>query len=289
MAMAGFWSAFLPVRPPLTQSHTLLVIGLILVAVSGTWLGGCLSRSVADTAAITVAGSTSVQPFIELLAEEYSNRYPGRPAINVQGGGSSAGGQAVLTSVAQIGMLSRPPDKSERELTAIPIAYDALVVVVHLKNPIRSLSSAETQAIFAGTVVNWTQLGSTAGNIHIVSREEGSGTRTAFDELVMGTTEVAARAIVQDSNGAVREIVAQDPNAIGYISLGLVDDRVATVEIDNIKPTMDNCQSGAYPLLRPFLFLISEPADKASQDFISFVLSDSGQELLAKQGLVTAK
>jgi phosphate transport system substrate-binding protein len=268
----------------------LAALALVLIVVTfGIVLGGCRPRGRTSSLSITVAGSTSVQPFAEMLAEEYAKQYPNRPAVNVQGGGSSAGGRAVLNGAAQIGMLSRQPAEAEKELTDIPIAHDALAVVVHPQNPISSLSSGQIRAIFAGTVSHWSALGGTGGRIHVVSREEGSGTRTAFDDLIMGSTDVAARAIVQDSNGAVRETIAQDRNAIGYISLGLVDNRVTAVEVDNVKPTLANCRTGEYALIRPFLFLTRQKLDPASQAFIDFVLSDHGQNLLAEEGLVTGK
>jgi phosphate transport system substrate-binding protein len=216
---------------------------------------------------------------------------PNRPAVNIQGGGSSAGGRAVLTGAAEIGMLSRQPAEAEKELTDITIAHDALAVVVHPAKPVSSLSSEPNPGHFRRPRVHWS--GPVVRNrrtYHVVSREEGSGTRTAFDELIMGSTDVAARAIVQDSNGAVRETIAQDRNAIGYISLGLVDNRVTAIEVDNVKPTLANCRTGEYALIRPFLFLTRQKLDPASQAFIDFVLSDHGQNLLlAEEGLVTGK
>lgn len=260
-----------------------LVALLIMISIV---LTGCRLRSRVGNATITIAGSTSVQPFIELLAEEYARSYPDRPAVNVQGGGSSAGGRAVLTEVAQIGMLSRQPEGPEQELTVIPVAYDALAVVVNPQNPISALSSNKIRAIFSGAVAQWSELDQTKGRIHIVSREEGSGTRAAFDSLIMANADVAARAIVQDSNGAVREIVAHDPHAIGYISLGLVNHRVKAIQVDKVQPTQANCRAGKYTLVRPFLFVVKEPLDAASQEFIDFVLSEYGQKLLAEHGLV---
>jgi phosphate transport system substrate-binding protein len=262
---------------------------LLVLLVVSTILSGCRPKNQTSGGSITVAGSTSVQPFAEMLAEEYTGRFPQRPPINIQGGGSSAGGRAVLTGAAEIGMLSRQPAEAEKELTAITIVHDALAVVVHPDNPVRSLSSEQIRAIFAGHISTWSSVGGSDNKIHVVSREEGSGTRTAFDELIMADTDVAARAIVQDSNGAVRQAVAQDKNAIGYISLGLVDNTVAAIEVDKVKPTLENCRAGKYALIRPFLFVVQEKLDPNSQAFIDFVLSDDGQSLLAEEGLVTVK
>lgn len=272
------------------QGTCLILPALLLVVVAfGLMVGGCAPGARTSRSSITVAGSTSVQPFAEMLAEEYATRFPDRPAVNIQGGGSSAGGRAVLTGAAQIGMLSRQPAEAEKELDVITIAHDALAVVIHPQNPVTNLTANQICAVFAGTVSEWTAVGGTSRRIHVVSREEGSGTRTAFDDLIMRGTDVAARAVVQDSNGAVREAVAQDKNAIGYISLGLVDDRVKAVKVDGIEPTLANCRAGNYILIRPFLFVTKGKPDPKSRAFIDFVLSEDGQSLLAEEGLVTGR
>jgi len=89
--------------------------------------------------------------------------------------------------------------------------------------------------------------------ITVVTREEGSGTRETFQNLVMGKNEeISLAALVQDSNGAIRQVVADDPNAIGFISLGLVNDRVRALKIDGIEPSMENILNHRYAILRPF-------------------------------------
>jgi len=150
----------------------------------------------------------------------------GNVIINIQGGGSSAGARSVLSGVAEVGMLSRELQGDEKALIPTIIAYDAIALIVHPSNPSRNLDIDEIRSIFTGEITNWLEVGGKSRKIHAVAREEGSGTRGAFDEIIMGTAEVTPGAIVQDSNGAVREIVAGDPSAIGYLSLGLVDKRV---------------------------------------------------------------
>ncbi|HHV62902.1 MAG TPA: phosphate ABC transporter substrate-binding protein [Firmicutes bacterium] len=263
----------------------IFIIGLALAA-----LGGCgLRRGRPDVGgahqSITLAGSTSVQPFAELLADEFMKSHPGI-IVNVQGGGSSAGARAALTGVAQIGMLSRELEGEEKSLHRIVIARDAIAIVVHPSNPIDDLSVAQIRAIFAGEITNWSQVGGPHREIHVVSREEGSGTRGSFDEMIMGSAEVTPGAVVQDSNGAVRETVAGDPSAIGYLSLGLVDKRVKGVRISGVAPTVANVERGAYGIVRPFLFATRGRPGEAAQEFIDFALSRAGQRLLAAEGLV---
>lgn len=260
------------------------VIGLALVIL----LSGCKSGS-QETSSITVAGSTSVQPFAEKLAEEYQKEYPGRPSINVQGGGSSAGAAAVLSGAAQIGMMSRDLGEGEDGLTPIVIARDAIAVIVNPNNPITGIDLKQLQDVFSGEITDWSKLGGHAGQISVIIREEGSGTRGAFEELVMGQADIAKTAVVQDSNGAVRETVARDQNAIGYISLGLVDSSVKPLAIGEVTPSVANVKNGSYTLTRPFLFVVKgDPAAEVTQ-FIDYVTGEGGQRILADEGLIAGE
>ena len=253
---------------------------LFLVLPPGCKLGG---DETATT--LTVAGSTSVQPFAEKLAETYMGTHPGL-SINVQGGGSTAGVRAAETGAAQIGMSSRHLKDSEQSLHQVTIALDGIAVIVNAANPVVGLARAEVAAIFAGEVTRWSQVGGRDRPIHFVTREEGSGTRGAFEEMVMGKREIAPRALVQDSNGAVREIVASDPDALGYISLGLVDRRVRAVAIDGVLPTHDTITGKRYAVVRPFLFLTREEPAGAARAFIEYVTGAEGQRLLGLEGLI---
>lgn len=248
---------------------------------------GCRRSAGEGPGSVTIAGSTSVQPFAEMLAEEYAKTYPDRPPINVQGGGSSAGARAALSGTADIGMLSRYPAESESELASTLIAEDALALIVHPANPVTGLTKAQIRGIFSGSITNWSEVGGTPGAIHVVSREEGSGTRGAFDDLIMDGAEVMPRAIVQDSNGAVRETVAGDKMAIGYVSLGLVDDRVKAVKVDGVEASVQNVRRREYALVRPFLFVVKGDYVPNAKEFVDFVLGDEGRRILADEGLVT--
>lgn len=257
---------------------------LTLLVLIGT-TAGCGKKQQAQ-ASITLAGSTSVQPFAEALAEEFMRKHPGA-AINVQGGGSSAGPRAVRSGAAQIGMLSRELKSEEKDLKEWVIAHDAVAVVVNPANPLTDLSKEQVRGIFAASVTDWKQVGGPAeGKIHVISREEGSGTRAAFDELILGKAEVTPGAVVQDSNGSVRETVAGDPYAIGYISLGLVDPRVRAVRIEGVEAIIETVTAKKYALVRPFLFAAQGEPQGLARDFIAFVLGPEGQKMLREEGLV---
>jgi phosphate transport system substrate-binding protein len=234
---------------------------------------------------LTIAGSTSVQPFAEKLAEIYMQHHPGL-LINVQGGGSSAGIMAVQQRAADIGASSRELNKAEKNLYETVIAWDGIAVIVNPACKLEDLSLEKLQQIFEGKITNWAALGLKPHGLHVITREEGSGTRTAFEELVMKKTEITQQALVQDSNGAVREIVANDPNAIGYISCGLVNNQVKPLAIDRITPTGQNIKKNAYKLTRRFLFVTLQKPEGPLKEFDDFVLSQKGQMVLEKEGLI---
>jgi phosphate transport system substrate-binding protein len=236
-------------------------------------------------AGITVAGSTSVEPFAELLAEEYMFHHP-EFRIYVQGGGSTAGIEAALTGAANIGMSSRNLIGDEKKLYTVTIATDAIAIIVHPLNPIENLSLDQIRDVFSGKIQNWKELGGSNCPIDIVTREEGSGTRESFQKLLMKKGDISLGALVQDSNGAVRQVIATAPKAIGYISLGLVNDQVKTVKISGVEPSLKSVYSGKYTLVRPFLFVFNGEPAGAAKSFLDFVLSPPAQKLLLREGLV---
>jgi len=239
---------------------------------------------------VIVAGSTSVQPYAEILAEAFAHTRGGE--IDVQGGGSSAGITAAESGTADIGMSSRALKESEAELWSVEIAKDGLAVIVHPSNPAAELTLDELRAVYAREITNWSQLGGRDANIYIITREEGSGSRSAFEDLVMGEHEISPRAIVQASNGAVRQLVSDDPNAIGFISLGLVEEGekpVKALRLQGVAATRENVVSGAYALYRPFLFVARREPEGLAMEFIEFILSPEGRQILTAEGLVTER
>jgi len=234
---------------------------------------------------VTIAGSTSVMPFTEKLAEHFKLEYP-RITVDVQGGGSSAGIQACLNKTVDIGMSSRELKGDEKILKEIVICHDGIALVVNPRNPIRNISHDAIRSIYSGKIKNWKDLGWIDRNIDAVSREEGSGTRGAFEELVMKKIEINDSIMVQDSNGSVREVVANDPYAIGYISLGIVNERVRALAVNHVMPSPVTIKAKKYGIVRPFLYLTSGEADNTTKLFIDYVLSKEGQGILKKEGLI---
>jgi len=248
---------------------------------------------------VSIAGSTSVQPYAEIVAEEYAHAYPGAP-IDIQGGGSSAGITAVESGAADLGMSSRNLKESEGHLWSVEIAKDGLALIVNPALAVNpggaedtrdSLTLEQIRRIYAGDIANWSELGGPDAKIHIITREEGSGTRSAFEELVMDGTRITTRAIVQNTNGAMRQLVAGDPCAIGFISLGLVtvgEKPVKALRLENIEGTKEHVIDGSYPLYRSFLFVAQTEPEGAARQFVDFILSPQGQDVMEKEGLVAS-
>jgi len=206
--------------------------------------------------------------------------------IEIQGGGSSAGITAAQSGTADIGMSSRHLKETETGLHVIEICKDGLAVIVHPSNPVSDLLMEEIRDIYTQTITHWSGLGGRDAKIHVIAREEGSGTRSAFEELVMDGLRITPRAIVQNSNGAVRQLVADDPDAIGFISLGLADHTVKALWLDGTAATRENVINGSYRLYRPFLFLTSGEPKGVIKEFIDYILSPAGQEILIHEGLI---
>jgi phosphate transport system substrate-binding protein len=260
--------------------HTcLLLLGFVLFS-------GCGGRR--SQSGVTLAGSTSIQPFADKWAEVFMEKRPGL-GVEVQGGGSSAGIQACQSGACEIGMSSRELKPEEQDLREIVVARDGLAIIVHPSNPVEGLRVGEVKQIFAGDLTGWGPLGGEDKPITVVTREEGSGTRGAFQDLVMGKTRIFNGAITQDSNGTVREIVAHDPAAVGFISLGLVNDQVRALRLDGAAANGENIRNGSYKLVRPFLFVTRGEPSGTAKAFIEFILSDEGQALVKEEGLLPVR
>ena len=262
------------------RSHLLLVMAIITGL--SICVAGCRGP---QSGGLTVAGSTSVQPLVEHLAERYMTEHHGE-VINVQGSGSTAGIRAAVSGAAAIGMASRELEPTERDLHRFLIAQDAIAVIVHPANPVKALRREQLRDIYARRIRDWQQLGGNPGTINFITREEGSGTRGAFQEIVMGDAEISADGIVQDSTGTVRAIVAGDRNAIGYISLGMVTPEVATISLDGVVPTHDAVISGQYPLTRPFLLVTTGEPGPRERAFMDYLNQPACQAIIEEEGYV---
>ena len=136
---------------------------------------------------------------------------------------------------------------------------------------------------------------STAGNpISVVTREDGSGTRGAFVELfgiedADGNDAITQSAEISNSTSVVMTTVAGNPDAIGYISLGSLDNTVKALEIDGVAATVENINNGTYKVYRPFNIATKEGLSETAQDFVNFIMSEQGQAIVAEEGYISVE
>jgi phosphate transport system substrate-binding protein len=278
-----------------------LVVVMLLVTAVGCGTG--TAEEPADAAAaptdapapaglsgqIQLAGSTTVQPLAEVLGEAFMAKNPDL-VIEVQGGGSSVGVTSAGEGTVDIANASRNVKDSEFEqfpdLQVFTIAYDGIAVVTHPDVELPSLSIEQVQSIFAGEITNFSEVGGPDAPITVVSREEGSGTRAAFEELVMehGDAEkvITENALLQQSNGQVRTTVASTPNTIACLSFGFLDDSTRGTPIDGVEPSVANVKNGSYPIFRPLNMLTNGAPNELAQAFLDFILGPEGQEIVAQ-------
>ena len=237
---------------------------------------------------VIAAGSTAFQPFAEKLADQYMTVHP-EINITIQGGGSAVGIQSALSGAAQIGMadLVQLPVEA-KELHATVVAKDGIVMVANPANPLTNLTTAQIRDIFNGKITTWQELGGAAGDIHLVSREAGSGTRVSFEQIITGVS-LTKNALIQDSNGSIRETVANDPDALGYLSHGLINERIKPLTVDGMGCTHEAIQSGDYKLIRPIFLLTKETLSPEVQEFIDYIVSSEGQKTISTSGLLPVK
>ena len=272
------------------KNFSLFVLSVI-VAITPVFAGGGGQQSggqqsTGQTVApytIEVGGSTSVTPLIERMAAEYQKLKP-HIKININGTGSGDGinNAGVLY---QIGMSSREltPAELGRGLKAETIAIDGIAVIVNSSNPVANLSIEQIRDIYTGVITDWAQVtnGAKSGRIAVVSREEGSGTRGAFEELVGFQGRLVSGANESTSTGAIISGISTNSDAIGYISLGSVNATVKTVSVGGTEPSTANVLNGSYKIARPFILLSGNNISAESRTFLDWIMTTAGQDIAA--------
>lgn len=237
---------------------------------------------------ITITGSTSVEKILNDMVDEFMAYNP-EVTINYTGTGSSSGISDTLSKANDIGASSREIKDNEKtaDLKEVVFAHDGIAVVVNPANKVKDISLSDLAKIYSGEITNWKQVGGDDANIVVVSREDASGTRSAFEELIKladagGLVETAT---VVEGNGTIQSSVAGNANAIGYVSFAYIDTSVSSVTIDSVEPTAENAKAGTYSLSRPFLFVYMESdASDEVKAFLDFAVSEEGQEFVIEHG-----
>ncbi len=238
------------------------------------------------TGQVTVSGSTSVEKIGQASGEEFMALNPG-VEFTYEGIGSSGGIQNANDRVTNIGTASRGLKESEEEygLTVKTIAYDGIAVVVHPSNGVEDLSMEQIHGIYTGQITNWSEVGGKDATISVVSREDGSGTRGAFEELVGFEDELKADAVIKDGNGNVQATVASNEDAIGYVSFTYLDDSIKGIKVEGVDPTVENVLNESFKLSRPFLMVYHEDnMNEAAHAYVDFIMSDEGQAIVEQEG-----
>ena len=240
---------------------------------------------------ISMVGSTSMEKFATALSEVFMEKYP---SVTVQAEfvGSGAGIEAVTNGSADIGNSSRnlKDEEKAKGVAENIVAIDGIAVVSDPANTVDNLTKDQLINIYNGTTTNWKELGGADQPIVVIGREAGSGTRTAFEELLK-LEDACKYSNELDSTGAVMAKAASTPGSIGYVSLDVLDDTVKTMKLESIEPTPENIKAGSYFLSRPFVMAtkgeISEQSDLVKALF-DYIYSNEGKDLVKAVGLIPA-
>lgn len=237
---------------------------------------------------ITITGSTSVEKILNEMVDEFMAYNP-EVTIHYTGTGSSSGISDTLSKANDIGASSRELKDNEKtgDIKEVVFAHDGIAVVVNPANPLKDISLSDLVKIYSGEITNWKDLGGNDANIIVVSREDASGTRSAFEDLIKlaDAGGLVENATVVEGNGTIQSSVAGNPNAIGYVSFAYIDSSVSSLTVEGIEPTAENAKAGTYSLSRPFLFVYMESdASDEVKAFLEFAVSPEGQEFVTEHG-----
>jgi phosphate transport system substrate-binding protein len=268
-----------------------LALLTLSISVAGCGGGAGDETSLEPSGNVKTGGSTSVEKVMTALIYQFQSEYQ-LITVDYEMNGSGDGIKNTISGLYEIGHSSRElkTDGSEDGLNAIPYAIDGIAIIVHPDNPVANLTQQQVADIYTGKITNWNELGGPDGLITVITREPGSGTRDAFNEIVgINEADIPAGVNVQQSTGAVQTTVAQNAMAIGYVSFSDVDaDQVKTVPYENVSISEETLSNGNYLLKRQFYLLtkVGATLSPAAQTFIDFVLSAAGQAIVANASLL---
>lgn len=282
---------------------TLLVLGLVFLGTGCT--GGENSKGsvpakktsseITGSQEIFLKGSDTVLPLAQAEAEEFTNENPGK-SVSVTGGGSGVGITALIDGEVDIATASREMKTEELEAAKVnginpvehTIAYDGISVIVNPQNPISELTFGQLRGIYNGSISNWKEVGGEDRPIVTFSRDSSSGTYEFFKEEVLLGDEYRPDALTQPATGGILLEVSQNPNAVGYIGVAYLDESVKALNLDagngSVAPSPENITSGAYPLSRALYFYTNGEPSGLTKEFIDFVMSEKGQNLISEVG-----
>lgn len=257
-----------------------------LFAVSA--LTGCGDSSSTTEGTVATDGSTSMEKVIGALGEAFEEENSGA-TFTYNPTGSGSGITAVSEGRCDIGLSSRSLEDEEKEqgLEETVLALDGIAIVVNPENPVKDLSVEDIAKIYKGEITNWSEVGGNDGEIVLIGREAGSGTRDGFESIT--ETEDACKYRQElTSTGDVITTVAGNENAIGYASLSAVQDSVKAVTVDGVTPSEETVKDGSYVVQRPFVLVTKADTElsETAQKFFDFAISSDVNDIIVEAGVV---
>ena len=251
------------------------------------------SSAAAETAAGTLSGnvatggSTSMKNVIAALTEGFAEVEPG-VTVSYDPTGSGAGITGATDKTLDIGLSSRAlKDDEKNDVDGTIVALDGIAIIVNKDSKVADLSVEQLKKMFTGEITNWKDVGGDDGEIVLVGREAGSGTRDGFESIV-DVKDSCKYAQELTATGAVISAVEANPLAIGYASLSAVGDTVAMVTVEGVECSEDTVKDGSYKIQRPFVFVTNKSVtlSEQAQAFVDFATSKDAADLIRTAGAV---
>ena len=269
-----------------------LMLTLSMMAGCLTGCGGTTEQTSETTVQLsgTVAtdGSTSMEKVIGALGEVFMDENSG-VTFTYNPTGSGSGIASVEGGMCDIGLSSRhlKDEEKSKGLKETVLALDGIAVVVNTANGIEDLTMEQIADIYTGKITNWSKVGGKDGEIVVIGREAGSGTRDGF-ESITGTEEKCKLKQELTSTGDVMATVKSNENAIGYVSLASVDNSIKVLSVGGVLPSASTVLDGTYVIQRPFVLVTKEGAtlSKQAQAFYDYALSEDAKEVITNAGVV---
>ena len=288
----------------ITRRSFLTVCGAVAAAAALTACGGSASSAAASstsaaagsTASSTAAalsgnvatgGSTSMKNVIAALTEGFAEVEPG-VTVSYDPTGSGAGITGATDKTLDIGLSSRAlKDDEKADVDGTTIALDGIAIIVNNASKVEDLTVDQLKQMFTGEITNWKDVGGDDGEIVLVGREAGSGTRDGFESIV-DVKDSCKYAQELTATGAVISAVEANPLAIGYASLSAVGDTVAMVTVEGVECSEDTVKDGSYKIQRPFVFVTNKSValSEQAQAFVDFATSKDAADLIRTAGAV---
>lgn len=261
-----------------------------------------LSIFAVDKNTLVIKGSNTLLDVAQLWVEEFNKLYP-EIKVTLEGAGSSTGIAALFNNTTDIANSSRWLKDSEVQnmfnqkkwLAPILVAWDGIAIVVHKDIPIKNITIQQLKDIYTGKITRWNQIDPNlpARDIVAFSRNTASGTFEVFKEKVLGDEKMSPRVRMLESSMAELETVAKTPFSIAYFGVGYVDpNQVKVLTVNGISPSKQNILAGKYPLSRPLFVFVDVtngwPEEGPVAEYLKFIMSKKGQELVEKAGFVAA-